>query len=278
MLTNLQLLRPLAVIDLETTGTDPQHDRIVEISVLRLKPGDAPVHRTRRINPGRPIPPEATAIHGITDADVADAPRFEQIARDLLAFLDGCDLCGFNIKKFDLRLLYVEFARAGFTLSLEGRAIIDPQEIYHANERRDLSAAVRFYCGRDHNGAHAAEADVLATLAVLDAQLGHYRELPRTTDALHVLFCEANAVDIAARFVRVDGQLRFNFGKHRGKSLEEVAQAEPDYLAWILTQDFFEDAKTLVRQVLSAVPRSVPVEAPVPMADPAQLSSAVCDS
>src|SRR5262249_26269034 len=235
MLTNLQLQRPLAVLDLETTGTDPQTDRVVEISVLRLEPGGGREHRTRRINPGRPIPAEATAVHGITDADVADCPRFEQVARDLLAFLDGCDLCGFNIKKFDLRVLYLEFGRAGISFPLDGRAVVDPLEIFHNYERRDLAAAVRFYCCREHDRSHvgaehaaadAADADVLATLAVLDAQLGRYPDLPRSVAALHTHFTEPNAADAGGRFTRVNGQLRFTFGKYRGQPLDEIARTK----------------------------------------------------
>lgn len=253
MLTNLDLQRPLAVLDLETTGTDPQTDRIVEISVLRLGPGGRQDLRTQRVNPGRPIPAEASAVHGITDAEVAAMPRFEEVARDFLTFLDGCDLCGFNIKKFDLRMLHVEFARAGLSLPLEGRAIVDPLEIFHNYERRDLSAAVRFYCGREHNGAHAAEADVLATVAVLDAQLARYADLPRTVPGLYMHFREANAVDSSGHFTRVNGQLRFSFGKYRGQPLDEVARTKPDYLEWMLKQDFFDDTKKLVRQALDRV-------------------------
>src|SRR5690242_8632899 len=147
MLLNITLEKPLAVIDLETTGTDPQNDRIVEISILKILPDGRRRHRTRRLNPGIPIPPAATAVHGITDADVAGEPRFEQVAQGLLDFLDGCDLCGFNLKRFDLRVLYCEFARAGRRLPLEGRALVDPMEIFHRREPRDLNAAVRTYLG-----------------------------------------------------------------------------------------------------------------------------------
>lgn len=250
MLTNLDLTRPLAVLDLETTGTDPQKDRIVEISILRLAPGGRQDLRTQRVHPGMPIPAEASAVHGITDAHVARMPRWEAVAREMVAFLDGCDLCGFNIKRFDLRLLTVECTRAGLELPLQGRAIVDPLEIFHTFERRDLAAALRFYCGREHAGAHAAEADVLATIAVLDAQLGKYPELPRTAAGLYMHFRDANSVDADGRFTKVGNELRFTFGKYRGQPLHEVARTKPDYLEWILRQDFFDDAKTLVRQAL----------------------------
>ena len=152
MLKNIRLDRPLAVIDLETTGTDPRVDRIVEISVLKVAPGHEPDHRTRRVNPGISIPPEATAIHGITDDDVADMPTFRAIAPGLARFLDGCDLAGFNILNYDLRLLVAEYTRVGLVLPVGGRKVIDACRIYHRREPSDLTAAYRFYCGLDHEG------------------------------------------------------------------------------------------------------------------------------
>jgi DNA polymerase-3 subunit epsilon len=251
MFKNLTLERSLAIFDLETTGTDPEGDRIVEISVLKVSPEGKGEHRTRRVQPGIPIPAEATAVHGITDADVAQAPRFGQVAAGLLAFLDGCDLCGFNVKRFDLRMLYVEFSRVGLRLSLEGRALVDPLEIFHAYERRDLAAAVRFYCGREHAGAHGAAADVLATAEVLDAMVARYADLPRSVPALYQHFKDPQAVDSAGRFVRVRGEIRFAFGKYRGQPLAAVARTKPDYLEWMLTQNFFDDAKVVVQDALS---------------------------
>jgi DNA polymerase-3 subunit epsilon len=251
MFKNLKLERPLAILDLETTGTDPQQDRIVEISVLKALPGGQVEQRTHRLNPGIPIPPEVTAVHGISDADVAGAPRFADVAPGLLAFLDGCDFCGFNIKRFDLRLLYYEFARAGLALPLDGRAIVDALEIFHTYERRDLSAAVRFYCGREHERAHDASADVLATVDVLDAMLARYADLPRSVAGIHQHFRDPNAVDSSGAFVRVEGQLRFAIGKYRGQPLDVIAATKPDYLEWMLKQDFFDDTKALVREALS---------------------------
>jgi DNA polymerase-3 subunit epsilon len=252
MLTNINLERSLAVIDLETTGTDVKTDRIVEISVLKIQPDGRRIHRTRRLNPGKPIPAEATVIHGITDADVVREPRFEQVADSLLKFLDSCDLCGFNLKRFDLRLLHGEFSRAGCKLNLEGRAIIDPMEIFHHQEPRDLAAAVRTYVGREHEGGHSAAADVLATAEVLDAMLARYPELPRSVVGLHQHFTDASRMDSDGFFRRVEGEVRFVKGKHRGSSLAAVAAAVPDYLEWMLTQDFFDDTKEVVREALSA--------------------------
>jgi DNA polymerase-3 subunit epsilon len=251
MLRNITLERPLAVLDLETTGTDAQKDRIIEISVLKLLPDGQPQHRTRRLNPGIPIPAAATAIHRITDADVAGEPRFEQVAAGLLAFLDGCDLCGFNLKQFDLRLLYAEFSRAGRTLTLEGRAILDPMEIFHRQEPRDLAAAVRTYLGREHDAGHSAAADVLATALVLDAMLARYPDLPRSVAGLHQHFTDADDVGSDGFFRRVEDTVRFVKGKHRGLSLAAVAIASPDYLEWMLGQDFFPDTKAVVRDAMA---------------------------
>jgi DNA polymerase-3 subunit epsilon len=244
---NLVLQRPLAVIDLETTGTDVKLARIVEISVLKAHPDGRQEHRTRRLNPEVLIPPDATAVHGITDADVATEPRFRQVARQLLVFLDGCDLCGYNLKKFDLRVLYAEFGRAGLTFSLEGRAIVDPMEIFHAREPRDLTAAMRFYCGQDHTQAHAAGQDAEAAALVLDAMLGRYADLPRSVAGLDQLFKDPRAVDAAGFFTRVNDEIRFAGGKYRGQPLKVVAQTAPDYLTWMLNSDFLEDTKRIVR-------------------------------
>ena len=250
MFQNLVLVRPLAIVDLETTGTDTQADRIVEVGVLKVFPDGRRDARCRRVNPGVPIPAAASAVHGIHDADVADQPRFEQIAAGLLAFLDDSDLCGFNLKRFDLKVLVAEFRRAGRPLLLDGRALIDPLEIFHDRERRDLSAAVRFYCAREHAGAHGAAADVQATGDVLDAMLEHYPDLPRQVGQLGIAYRDPRAADLDGKFVRDGDRVLFNFGKHRGRSLEEIAREAPDYLQWMLGGCFLEDTKDLVRNAL----------------------------
>jgi DNA polymerase-3 subunit epsilon len=181
---NLTLDRALAVFDLETTGTSPGSDRIVEICVAVLLPDGGRDVVTRRVNPGRPIPPEATAVHGISDSDVADAPPFREIAPGLLRLLEGCDLAGFNVLSYDLPLLQAEFERCNLTFDVGDRRIVDAQRIYHRKEPRTLSAAVKFYTGREHAGAHGAEADVLATVDVLDAQIERYPDLPRDVEGL----------------------------------------------------------------------------------------------
>lgn len=245
---NLSLARPIIFLDLETTGTDPATDRIVEVSVLRVDPGGTREARTRRINPGRPIPPDATAVHGIRDEDVRDAPRFRQIARSFLSFLGEADLAGFNILRFDIPLLEREFRDCGLDLGLPRRRVLDAMVIFHRQEPRHLSAAVRFYLGRDHEGAHGAEVDVLAAAEVLDAQLERYADLPREVEAL-CSWCRpvpADAADQAGKFVWRSGEVVFAFGKHQGRTLREVAVLERDYLLWFLESDFPPDTRDLV--------------------------------
>jgi DNA polymerase-3 subunit epsilon len=190
-LEHLELERPLAFVDVEATGVDPYRDRAVELAIVKVAPpGDAsryrhfgregrPVTFRHLINPGRPIPAEATRVHGLGDADVAGMPSFRAIAHQAARFLEGCDLGGYGIRRFDLPLLAAEFARAGVAFALEGRSIVDGPSIFCARERRDLASAVRFYCGRPHEDAHEARADALASAAVLDGQLGRYRDLHR---------------------------------------------------------------------------------------------------
>ena len=235
------------MLDLETTGTNTQLDRIVEIAVLKFKPGAEPIRFHRFVNPGVPITASASAIHGITDEDVADRPPFEEIAPRLAGRLKNCDLAGFNLRKFDLPILAAEFARAEQEFTLSGRAVVDVLQIYHTWEPRNLAAALQFYCGREHEGAHGAMADAEATAAILDAQIGRYEELPATVTALHEDLIE---VDIGGRFRADSGRVVFAFGKYQGYSLSQVAREDPGYLRWFLAQDFFDDAKELVRRAL----------------------------
>lgn len=252
MLKSIKLDRPLAVIDLETTGTDCKIDRIIEISVLKLLPGGGQDHRTRRVNPGVPIPPEATAIHGISDDDVADCPSFRAIAPGLSKYLDGCDLAGFNILNFDLRLLSAEFNRVGLVLPVAGRKIIDACRIFHQREPRDLTAAYKFYCGLVHEGAHGAAADVLVTAAIIDAQVVRYEDLPRTVDGLHGHCNDPNAIDMSGMFGRdEDGVIVFIRGKYKGRSLYDIGASKPDYLEWMQREDFYDDTKAIAAEALS---------------------------
>ena len=249
---SLQLTRPLVFFDLETTGTDPATDRIVEIAVLRLDGDGGRESRARRLNPERPIPPDATAVHGITDADVAAAPTFRQIAKGLLDFLGEADLAGFNVSRFDVPLLDREFRDCGLDLGLDRRRVIDVMTIFHRKEPRHLSAAVRFYLAREHVGAHGAAADVEAAAEVLAAQLVRYQDLPCTIEALDgwIAPVPEDAVDRAGKFVRRDGEVTFAFGRNKGKPLRDVAESDPDYLSWLLTCDFLPDARSLIEEAL----------------------------
>ncbi len=248
---NLQLSRALVFFDLETTGTDPLTDKIVELAALRIAPDDTREERSRRVNPGRPIPAEATAIHGIRDEDVRDAPPFPRIARGFLEWLGDADLAGFNVRGFDLVLLERELEECGLDLRLGERRVVDAMAIFHQRERRDLKAAVRFYLGREHLLAHGAAADVAATAEVLDAQFERYPDLPRSVEALDEMTRgRSGGVDRSGKFIWKSAEAVFSFGKHQGRTLQEVALEAPGYLEWILGSDFPGDAKDLVRRAL----------------------------
>jgi DNA polymerase-3 subunit epsilon len=250
-LKNLKLQRPLVFFDLETTGIDVLSDRIVEISILRVEIDGTQEGRTRRIDPERPIPAAATAIHGIRDEDVQGAPTFRQIAKGLLELIGDADLAGFNILRFDVPLLERELNACGLDLRVPQRRLIDAMTIFHRKERRNLEAAVRFYLGRDHADAHSAEADVAATVELLDAQLERYTDLPRSVDELESWSAgERPTVDRSGKFTWRDGEAVFAFGKHQGKSLRAVAIEAADYLEWVVQADFPAEAKEIVAAAL----------------------------
>ncbi|HEX9709490.1 MAG TPA: 3'-5' exonuclease [Candidatus Thermoplasmatota archaeon] len=245
--------RPLAFIDLETTGLNTKVDRIIELALIRVTPQGDVLERVRRFNPGVPIPAEATAVHGITDQDVAGEPPFSARAKSLLDLLEGCDLAGFNIRRFDLPMLLAELRRSGLSLELAGRRVVDIQAIFHREERRDLSAAARFYLGRDHPEAHSALGDIRTSAAVLSAQLERYGHLPRDLDGLHG-YCDEYVpfeTEVERWFEESEAGLLFRRGKHRGRPLEDVARNEPDYLQWMLgADDMDEEVLELVRRAL----------------------------
>ena len=248
----LPLDRPLAIIDLETTGTAPYRDRIVEIAVVKIWPDGRKESHRQRIHPGLPISPESTAVHGIRDADVKGEPEFRQIASHLADDLRGCDLGGFGIAMFDLPMLRAEFQRAGVPFSIAGRRIIDAKTIYHAKEPRTLGAAHGFYCGTNFTGAHSAEADAQATYRVLLGQLRHYPDLPRSMDELH-RFCnprEADYVDSDGKLIWHRGEVFFNFGKHRGEPLREVCVTDPEYVRWVASGDAPAELRGILRDAL----------------------------
>ncbi len=261
-LGRLILTRPLVFLDLETTGVDALNDRIVEISLLKMFPagpdGTAPepIVRTRRVNPGMPIPPGATAVHGITDADVAAETPFEKIARSLFDLLADCDFAGFGVRKFDLPLLAAEFTRAGLSFDYRARLCIDGKDIFHSKERRDLTAAYALYCGGELKSAHSAEADMLASRDVILGQLERYDDLPGDVAGLAAVgapSADPDAYDAEGKLKWIGDEVVLNFGKSRGKTLRALAAGEDGrgLLNWILQKDFGADVKTAVRNALA---------------------------
>ncbi len=234
----LQLERPLAVFDLETTGTRIGRDRIVQIGIIRLMPDGTRERYQTLVNPGIPIPADATAVHGITDLDVAMAPPLEAVAREVLAQFAGCDLSGFNVLRFDLPFLTEELHRVGHGWNTASVRVVDAQRIFHKMERRDLSAALKFYCGRDHAGAHDALADVEATADVLIAQLERYPELPADVGGLGGFSGDLDRYPDPAGKLRFDdrGQVCLSFGKYAGWPLEQIGRNDPGYLQWLMTK------------------------------------------
>lgn len=257
----LRLVRPLVYLDLETTGVDPRSDRVIEVSVMKVFPPLAdgslpePDVRTRRMNPGVPIPPGATAIHGITDEDVALLPTFAAYARSLLDFFSDCDFAGFGVRRFDLPLLVAEFKRVELKLDLTGRHCIDGKEIFHFKEPRTLTAAYALYCGGELESAHTAEADMLAARDVILAQLERYEDLPGDVAALATVgapSADPDAFDPDGKLKWLGEDVILNFGKHRGKSLRDLTRNEDGrgVLSWMLRQDFNQVVKRAIRGAL----------------------------
>lgn len=247
-----QLDRPLAVFDIESTGTNPRADRIIELAIIKIMPkGNKEVH-TFRCNPGIPIPREATAIHGITDADVANEPLFKAIAPEIYRLLENCDLGGYNIIRFDVPMLIEEFLRSSITFNLEGRRLIDAQRIFHKREPRDLKAALAFYCDELFLEGHHAEADAQATVRVLEGQFERYSDLPHNLDDLDK-YCELRDpswVDRDGKLRWTGGEITINFGKKKGEKVADLARRDPGYLKWILKGDFSSDTKAIVTKIL----------------------------
>lgn len=246
----LKLTKPLVFFDLETTGVNVTTDRIVEISVIKVWPDGHELERTRRINPERPIPAEATAIHHITDEDVAGEPTFKQVAKSLAELFADSDIAGFNSNKFDIPMLIEEFHRAGVTFDISKSRFIDVQTIFHKKEQRTLVAAYKFYCGKTLDGAHAANVDTRATYEVLKAQLDHYDDLPNDVKGLSEFSSHGRNVDFAGRLVYDDNKREIiNFGKHKGKPAEEVLRTDTGYYGWIMQGDFPQDTKNAFSRI-----------------------------
>lgn len=247
----LNLKNPLVFFDVETTGINISRDRIVEISFLKVFPNGDEEIKSRRVNPEMPIPPESTAVHGITDEDVKDCPTFRQIAKSLAANLEGCDLAGFNSNRFDVPMLAEEFLRAGIDFDMSKRKFIDVQIIFHRKEPRTLEAAYKFYCDKELVDAHSAEADAKATYEVLKSQLQRYPDLENDIEALSKEFGSfKDNADFAGRIVfDENGKEVFNFGKHKGKEVSHVLQREPSYYAWMMDGDFPLNTKQVLTEI-----------------------------
>ena len=247
---NLKLKRPIVFFDLETTGVDTATDRIVEISLVKIGVDGSKSVKTRRINPERHIPEEATEVHGITDEDVKDEPTFRQIAKSLAQYIEGCDFGGFNSNRFDLPMLVEEFMRAGVDVDFRKRKFIDVQNVFHRKEQRTLVAAYRFYCDKDLANAHSAEADTLATYEVLEAQIERYPDIGDTVEQLSEFSSNGEIVDFAGRLAMNDkGEEIFTFGKYRGQSVEEVFRKEPSYYRWMMDGDFPQYTKKVITKI-----------------------------
>jgi DNA polymerase-3 subunit epsilon len=250
-MAQLSLKRPIIFFDLETTGTDHARDRIVELALIKLLPDGKRDRYVKRVNPLMPIPKESAAIHGIKDEDVKDCPTFKQIARDLYDWMKGCDLGGYNSSKFDIPLLAEEFLRAGINVDFTERQMIDVQQIFFKMESRSLSAAYTYYCDKTLENAHSAEADILATIEVLESQLDRYDGLVNDVKALHDFTAGDQFVDYARRIVMREGHPVFNFGKHKGRKVEDIFNAEPQYYDWMMQADFPLHTKQKISEILN---------------------------
>ena len=249
----LILARPLVAFDVETTGLDVSNDRIIEISCIRFTPEGERTCSTYRVNPGIPIGPAATAVHGISDADVAHEPSFAQLADALLSVLEGADLTGFNIEQFDLPMLAREFSRVGVTFPAGPVCIIDSWRIFLRHEPRDLRAALRFYCGRDLQNAHSAEADAQAAADILLGQLDRYGDLPNRVPELHAYCHPSNPewVDPDGKIIWRGDKAALGFGRHKNRLLENLACEEPDYLKWIASSNFSDHVVRIAKAALA---------------------------
>ena len=247
----LQLKRPVAFIDLEATGTNLATDRIVEIAIVKI--GIDGTRQTKRkiINPQMPIPKVTSDIHGITDEMVKDAPVFKQVANEVKQFIENCDLGGYNSNRFDIPMLVEEFLRAGLDFTVDGRKLIDVQKVFHLMEQRTLGAAYKFYCQKVLEGAHSAEVDAAATWEILEAQIERYPEIGATLESISTFCGEEDMVDFARRFIKVDCKEVFNFGKHKGRGVEDVLKAEPQYYDWMMKGDFPLHTKQKLTEIMN---------------------------
>jgi DNA polymerase III subunit epsilon len=247
----LQLKKPLVIFDLETTGINVSKDRIIDIFLIKAKPDGTEESYYKRLNPGVPIPQETSEIHGIYDKDVVGCPLFGDIAKELNTFIEDGDFAGFNSNRFDFPLLVEEFYRADIDFDTEKRKFVDAQRIFHVKEPRNLAAAYQFYCNQSLENAHTAEADTKATWEIIKAQVDRYEDLPDTVEALHSFSGQNVLVDLAGRIKRNKaGHPCFAFGKHKGKTVEEVFKKEPSYFEWMMKGDFPENTKRVITRLM----------------------------
>lgn len=253
---NLNIKKPLAIFDLETTGLDISIDRIVEIAILKVSPDGKEIKYEKRINPEMPISEESTSIHGISNEDVKDCPTFSDLADEIAQFIGEADLAGFNSNKFDIPLIAEEFLRVNHPFKTGDRKFIDVQNIFHKMEQRTLVAAYKFYCDKDLTNAHSADADVIATYEVLKAQVERYEEVKNDTDFL-AEFSTQNKnkiLDFAGRIAQNEnGEAIYNFGKHKGKTIGEIAESEPGYYGWMLNGNFPRYTKAILKQEMEKI-------------------------
>jgi DNA polymerase III subunit epsilon len=246
----LQLKKPLAVIDIEATGSNPSIDRIVEIAIIKLMPDGNRTVKRKIINPQINIPQIVTDIHGITNEMVKDAPTFKQVAHDIKQFMDGCDIACYNAYRLDLPILIEEFIRADVEFDMKSRKIVDVQKIYHQMEQRTLSAAYKFYCNKNLDGAHGAEQDAAATAEILNAQLERYPQLGNSVDSVIKAVGDDQIIDFARRFAYNEkGEEIFNFGKHKGRTIADVLKAEPQYYDWMMKGEFPMNTKQKLTEI-----------------------------
>lgn len=238
-MSKLELKRPIVFFDLETTGLDYKYDRIIEIGAVKIHPDGRRETLTRRVNPQMRVPAEIAALTGITDEEASKMPTLEALIPEIAAFFENCDIGGYHVGRFDAKVINEEFKRVGADFKLEDRAIVDAQVIFHQREKRDLTAAYKFYCDKELKGAHSAQNDIEATYEILLAQLDRYPDLPHDTEALDKV-CRGNQdrfVDSEGKFFWRDGMAVFNFGKYKSQTLQAVAQAHPEYLHWVISPD-----------------------------------------
>jgi DNA polymerase-3 subunit epsilon len=247
----LQLTKPLAVIDLETTGLNLSSDRTIEIAIVKIMPDGKKISKRKLINPEIPIPAASSEIHGITNDMVKDAPTFRQVANELKQFIENCDLAGYNSNRFDIPMLAEEFLRIGMEFDCKGRKMIDVQKVFHLMEQRTLSAAYKFYCNKNLDGAHSAETDANATWEVLEAQVQKYAQLGNNVDSILKFIGEDQVVDFARRFVFENGIEIFNFGKHKGRTVADVLKSEPQYYDWMMKGDFPMHTKQKLTEIFN---------------------------